>query len=262
VKGDETVSDNTAGWYQASEFSELTGVTVRALHHYDRLGLLRPARRTRAGYRLYSERDVARLEQIVALKFIGFSLNEIKAILDRNGLELPAMLRMQREIISRKRRHLDSAIAAIARAERAVRERGEADLETFKQIIEVMNMDNNTNWMMQYYSEEARRKIEERGKDWTPEKQAQAEADWAALFKDIDAAMKEGVDPSSERAQQLAARWDDLIRGFTGGDPEVAAGLQRLYADKSNWPATFEQPFKNEHASFVSKARAQRQKGS
>ena len=142
------MSERGAGWYQASEFAELTGVTVRALHHYDRLGLLRPARRTRAGYRLYGERDVARLEQIVALKFIGFSLKEIKTILDRKGLELPAMLAMQREIISRKRRHLDSAVAAIERAERALSERGEADLETFKQIIEVMNMDNNTNWMM------------------------------------------------------------------------------------------------------------------
>jgi DNA-binding transcriptional MerR regulator len=256
------VNDKAGRWYQASEFAELTGVTVRALHHYDRLGLLRPSSRTRAGYRLYGERDVARLEQIIALKFIGFSLKEIKTILDREALDLPTMLRLQREIIARKRQHLDSAIAAIERAERMVSERGEADVETFKQIIEVMNMDNNTNWMMQYYSEEARQKIEERAKDWTPEKQAKASADWAALFKDINAAIADGADPASERAQQLAARWDELIRGFTGGDPEIAAGLRRLYADQSNWPTTFEKPFNDEHAVFVSKARALHQKGS
>ena len=63
--------------FQAREFAALTGVTVRTLHHYDRLGLLKPSRYTRAGYRLYSERDLSRLEQIVALKFIGFSLKEI-----------------------------------------------------------------------------------------------------------------------------------------------------------------------------------------
>jgi len=262
VKGDQTVSDQAGRWYQASEFAQLTGVTVRALHHYDRLGLLRPSRRTRAGYRLYGERDVARLEQIVALKFIGFSLKEIKMIVDRDALDLTAMLRLQRETILRKRRLLDSAVAAIERAELAINERGEADLETFKQIIEVMNMENNTNWMMQYYSEEARQKIEARAKDWTPEKQAKASADWAALFKDVDAAIAEGVDPASERAQQLAARWDELIRGFTGGDPEIAAGLRKLYADQSNWPATFQKPFNDEHATFVSKARAHQQKGS
>jgi len=55
--------DKNERWYQAGEFVELIGVTVRAPHHYDRLGLLRPARRNRAGYRLYSVRDAARLEQ-------------------------------------------------------------------------------------------------------------------------------------------------------------------------------------------------------
>ena len=248
------------GWYQASEFAELTGVTVRALHHYDRLGLLRPARRTRAGYRLYADRDVARLEQIVALKFIGLSLKEIKTVLEGEALDLATTLRLQREIISRKRGALDRAIAAIERAERMIGAQGEAPLDAFKQIIEVINMENDTNWMMQYYSEAARKKIEERAKDWTPEKQAKAQADWAALFKDVEAAMAEGVDPASERAQQLATRWDDLIRGFTGGDPEVMAGLKRLYADQANWPTTFEQPFRNDHAAFVNQARAHRQK--
>ena len=64
--------------FQAREFAELTGVTVRTLHHYDRLGLLKPSGRTAAGYRLYGERDFARLQQIITLKFIGFPLNQIK----------------------------------------------------------------------------------------------------------------------------------------------------------------------------------------
>ncbi|MFL6276953.1 MAG: MerR family transcriptional regulator [Blastocatellia bacterium] len=256
------MSNTVAGWYRASEFAELTGVTVRALHHYDRLGLLRPARRTRAGYRLYAARDVARLEQIVALKFIGLSLKEIKTVLEGEALDLATTLRLQREIISRKRGHLDRAIAAIERAERMIGAQGEAPLDAFKQIIEVINMENDTNWMMQYYSEAAQQKIQERAKDWTPEKQAKAQADWAALFKDVEAAMAEGLDPASERAQQLATRWDDLIRGFTGGDPEVTAGLKRLYADQANWPTTFEQPFRNDHAAFVNQARAHRQKES
>lgn len=63
--------------YQVHEFADLAGVTVRALHHYDRLGLLR-ARRTDAGYRLYTARDLERLEQIVALKFFGLPLKQIK----------------------------------------------------------------------------------------------------------------------------------------------------------------------------------------
>jgi MerR family transcriptional regulator, thiopeptide resistance regulator len=170
------------------------------------------------------------------------------------------MLRLQRDIIARKRRHLDSAIAAIKRAEQIVNERGQADVEAFKQIIDVINMENNMNWMMQYHTEEARRKIEERTKEWTPEKQVQRSADWAALFKEVDAAIADGTDPASEHAQQLAARWDELVRGFTGDDPEVIAGLKRLYADQANWPSTFKKPFKDEQAAFVNQARACRRK--
>ena len=72
---------------RAREFADLAGVTVRTLHHYDRLGLLK-ARRSDTGYRLYSERDLERLEQVVALKFLGVPLKQIKALLDGEPLEL------------------------------------------------------------------------------------------------------------------------------------------------------------------------------
>ena len=98
------------------EFAEQAGVTVRALHHYDRLGLLRP-RRNGSGYRLYGPRELERLEQIVALKFIGIPLKQIKAVLDRNGSNLPEALRMQRTVLEEKRRMLDGAIQAIRKAE-------------------------------------------------------------------------------------------------------------------------------------------------
>jgi DNA-binding transcriptional MerR regulator len=91
---------------RAHEFAELTGVTVRALHHYDSLGLLRP-RRTASGYRMYGERELERLEQIVALKFIGIPLKQIKAMLDREAPELAEALRMQRSVLEQKRRLLD-----------------------------------------------------------------------------------------------------------------------------------------------------------
>src|SRR5919197_6496338 len=101
--------------FQARNFAKLTGVSVRTLHHYDRLGLLKPSRYTRAGYRLYSEGDFARLEQIVALKFIGFSLKEIKNILKRGSSDLAQALRQQREAIIEKRNRLDLAVHAIQR---------------------------------------------------------------------------------------------------------------------------------------------------
>lgn len=77
--------------YRAREFAQLAGVTVRTLHHYDRLGLLKP-RRAETGYRLYRTGD---LERIVALKFLGIPLKRIGTLLDRGALELPDALRTQ-----------------------------------------------------------------------------------------------------------------------------------------------------------------------
>jgi DNA-binding transcriptional MerR regulator len=91
------------------EFAERAGVTVKTLHHYDRVGLLRP-QRTRAGYRVYTSSDLVRLEQILALKTIGVSLKDIRALLDRDGLPLPAIFRQQREVLEEKRRLLDRTI--------------------------------------------------------------------------------------------------------------------------------------------------------
>jgi len=111
------MTNSTEKLFQAREFAGLTGVTVRTLHHYDRLGLLKPSRYTRAGYRLYCERDFARLEQIVTLKFIGFSLKEIKNILNHSSFDLATALRRQREAIEEKRSKLELAIQSIQRAE-------------------------------------------------------------------------------------------------------------------------------------------------
>jgi DNA-binding transcriptional MerR regulator len=215
------------------EFGKLAGVTVRALHHYDRLGLLRP-RRTEAGYRVYCARDLERLEQIVALKFLGIPLKQIKAM-ERAELELPDALRMQRTVLEEKRKLLDRAILAIKAAERSIAPGRPADSALLTKIIEVIEMQNDNSWTEKYYSPEARAKIDERKKEWTPELQAQVSKQWTELFADVEAALDE--DPASEKAQALAARWKALVAGFTGGDPEIGKGLNKLYADRPNWPA-------------------------
>jgi DNA-binding transcriptional MerR regulator len=239
--------------YQASEFAKLTGVTVRALHHYDRLGLLKPSGRTGAGYRLYGVRDVARLQQIVTLKFIGLSLKQIKAALDRDSFNLSTALRLQREILGEKRRQLEMAIGAIEKAERVMSSNGEPDWETFAKIIEVINMQNEWDWVKKYYTEEQLQELSQRA---TPELLEQAQHDWAVLLKEVNAAISEGVDPSSERAQSLAARWSALIESFTGGNPGIAQSLSNLYKDQANWPAHAQKPFSDDAMTFINKARA------
>ena len=237
--------------YLPHEFAKRAGVTVRALHHYDRLGLLKPSCRTGAGYRVYTDRDFARLEQIVALKFIGFPLFQIRDFLRRKDADLSAALRQQREILAEKKRHLERAIQAIERAEKAVSAGGEPDWEPFRKVIEVIQMQTRKDWMKKYYSEEQLASLRQR---WSPEVQAESERGWAELARDVEAAIAKGVDPTSDTGQELARRRQALINLFTGGDPGMEDNLRKLYADRANWPATFQKPYSDAMDKFLCEA--------
>jgi DNA-binding transcriptional MerR regulator len=219
--------------YRVNEFASLAGVTVRALHHYDRLGLLKPGRRTASGYRLYGERDLARLEQIVVLKFIGLPLKQIRALL-KGESAIRETLRRQQRVLAEKRKLLDAAIAAIAKAERSLEAAGGPDWMAFQKIIKEIEMQNGSEWTNKYYSAGAKAKVEERKKLWSPELQTKVSRQWSELFADIEAALDE--DPASAKAQALASRWRELLAGFTGGDPEIQRGLNQMWADQPNWP--------------------------
>jgi DNA-binding transcriptional MerR regulator len=243
--------------YRVQEFAELAGVTVRSLHHYDRLGLLKP-RRTAAGYRLYSLHDLERLEQIVALKFLGIPLKQIGTLFNCEARSLPQALLTQRRVLEEKRRLLDNAISAIREAEQATRPGERPDSAVLKKIIEVIEMQDNMDWSKKYYSEEAQDRIEERKPLWSPENQERWSRQWSDLFRDVEAAL--GEDPASERARALAARWKELVEAFTGRDPQITAGLSKMYQDKPNWPASMQermQPFSNQKVwEFIQKASA------
>lgn len=246
--------------YQVQEFARLAGVTVRALHHYDQLGLLQP-KRSNSGYRRYSLGDLGRLEQIVALKFLGIPLKQIRTLLDRNA-RLADALRRQRAALEQKRRLLDRAIEAIRQAETAARPGEPPDAALLQKIIEVIEMQNDTNWMRKYYSNEAWAKIEKHPQPWTPELQERISREWTELLRDAEAVL--GEDPASPKAQALADRWTGLVEEFTQGDPNVTAGVRNLYQDRANWPAEFQQqmkPFSNPKVwQFIQQALALRKK--
>jgi DNA-binding transcriptional MerR regulator len=230
--------------YRIHEFAELTGVTVKALHHYDRLGLLKP-QRALSGYRLYVERDLERLEQIVALKFLGFPLQEIKAVLDRAALKLPEALRMQRQALQEKQKLLARAMRAITAVEKVLDSGKTATPAILKRLIEVINMQNSIDAMKKYYSEEAWAKV-------GPRYEGEFSQEWIDLYRDLEAAL--GEDPASEKVQALAVRWLAL----SSGDPEVREGAIKAWADRKNWPAAMQQRIADFHlekiAPFIAQA--------
>lgn len=227
--------------YQIHEFAALAGVTVRALRHYDRLGLLKPGRTKPAGlgagYRHYSDRDLEKLEQIIALKFLGFPLKQIRTILERAasgaapdaGSDMAEALGRQRRALEEKQTLLGRAIRAIQAAEAGA----SADPALLKKVIGVLNMQDGIEAMKKYYStEEAwekRRRYYEQGP--SPE--------WQALYRDVNAALND--DPGSDRAQALAECWLDLSIRAAKGDPELQTDSPTAWMDRDHWPPAMKQ---------------------
>ena len=98
---------------KVKEVSQLTGVSVRTLHHYDDIGLLTPDRTKEAGYRLYSDDNLATLQQILFFRELGFSLKKIKELLTSPLFDRAEAFEMQRKMLLEKRRQLDSMINTI-----------------------------------------------------------------------------------------------------------------------------------------------------
>lgn len=248
--------------YRIQAFAELAGVTVRALHHYDRLALLKP-KRTRAGYRLYGAPELQRLEQIVALKFLGLPLRQIKAVLDRDSRSLADVLRAQRRALEAKRRRLDRAIGAIADAEASIQPGRPAESAMLKRIIEVIEMSDQTEEMKKYYTDEAWAELTRRREtmnDTLRDIAMEGTRKWQALYQDITASLD--ADPAGPVAQGLLQRWQALVEEFTGGNQGVKEGLGRAWQDRANWSVEMKrnsEPFGDPRVwEFIRKAGAAR----
>jgi DNA-binding transcriptional MerR regulator len=203
--------------FTVSQIARRTGLTVRTLHHYEAKGLLEPAARSAAGYRLYGERELLRLQHIASLKALGFPLTEIRACLDADAPSLSEALTRQvdrlRTVVVRQQ-HLLSRLEQVARQAAA----GESiDTESLLNSIEA------STFMEKYFSPEQLQTIKQRADEVGPERIRAVELAWPDVIAGMRAAFQLGKDPACEEVQTLARRWRSLVREFTGGD----AGIQR-----------------------------------
>jgi DNA-binding transcriptional MerR regulator len=225
-----------SGTYRIGEFAELAGVTVRALHHYDRIGLLKP-QRGNSGNRLYRLQDLERLEQIAALKFLGIPLQEIKLLLKHGPLTLIDSLHVQLQALAEKRSLIDRAITAIEAAEKVIRSGQTTDASILRKIIEVIDMQPQENFMRKYYTEQAwieRAQLREHWEHAPAETRERWRQASQQLFIEIEAAVD--LDAASEEAQALTKRWLQLAETAHGGNDAIRAGNLKAWNDWLSWP--------------------------
>lgn len=203
------------------ELAKRTGLTVRALHHYDELGLLEPSERTFAGHRLYSEAEVRRLYRIVALRELGLSLAEVGELLDRDDANPLALVR----------RHL-AEVDRRLEAERDLRtrlEQIESTLERLEQptVADYVNAIERMTTMQQHYTPEQLDYLAKRREELGDDAIHEVEDEWPRLYGEARELMNAGAEPSDPEMQRIAARMRELIAMFHGGDE----GVKRAQAE-------------------------------
>ncbi|MCY1021386.1 MerR family transcriptional regulator [Pyxidicoccus sp. MSG2] len=220
-----------------SQVARLAKVSVRALHHYDEIGLLSPSERSEAGYRLYTQADLQRLQQVLFFRELEFPLEEIRRILGDPSFDLRSALRMQRQLLSERAARLDALLGAVDSALDAL-EKGKTmdqekmfeafgDFDPTKYEAEVKERWGDT----EAYRESARRSARYTKQDWQ-EMKAELDRIQQALAEQLDA----GRAPSEPAAMDLAEQWRQHIsKWFYPCSYAMHRGLGEMYVSDSRF---------------------------
>jgi DNA-binding transcriptional MerR regulator len=215
------------------EVARATGLSVRALHHYEELGLLRPARRTARGHREYGDRELLRLQQVLSLRALGLSLREIGRMLSRRDTVALDVIerhvaRVRGELAERARllRRLEDVAARLRAGEKPTAE------QLLRAIEESVMIDRPT--LSKYFTPEQQAQLVARRRHDGPDRaRADAEA-WRRAIADVRAARDAGRTPADPALAPVAAQWIALLSDLGADDPEVSASLAAMYRGESH----------------------------
>jgi len=216
-------------WY-VKKFSKLTNISVRTLHHYDKIDLLKPSVRLPNGYRLYSETDLFKLEQIVALKFFGFNLARIKVLVESRTtvlehLELQQKFLQDQILYFRDISQILDVIIKKSSKEKSV------NWNNINQLIGAFKMikELKKSWEGQVYTDEQLKQLAELQQKYTKRETAFYQKRWEEIAKII----KENLDqdPAGPIGRNLAESWINLVNEVYGNYPDLRKTMVKAYKE-------------------------------
>jgi DNA-binding transcriptional MerR regulator len=225
------------------EVAALAGVTVRTLHHYDRIGLLTPSERTAAGYRRYTASDLDRLHRILVYRELGFPLEEVATLLDDPDADPAQHLRRQLRLLKDRLGRTQAMVEAV-----------EKEMEAYQMGIQLSPEERfevfGENDPAQYEAEaeerwgetEAYEQSQRRTASYTKDDWLRIKAEGEDVEQRFAAALRAGVPADSEEAMDLAeAHRQQISRNFYDCPPEMHAGLGQMYVEDERFTAHYEE---------------------
>ena len=215
------------GFMTVGEVARKTGVTVRTLQYYDKEGLLSPSAESEGGRRLYTDKDLVMLHQIVSLKSLGFSLEDIKGRLI--SLETPAdvanALTEQADDIRQKIEQLTASLSAIEQLKAEVLQMQTVNFKKYADIITNLQMKNDSYYLIKRFDDDTLDHIRSR---FNKESGLDFMDRFNRLSDEIVQLQKENVPPESDKCQQVVKEYWNLIMEFTNGDMSMLPKLMEV----------------------------------
>ena len=230
----------TSATYTVGRLAKMAGVSVRTLHHYDRIGLLHPSSRTEGGYRRYGEEELLRLQQILFFKELGLSLDEIRDILDDPGFDLVAALHQHRALLQQRAARLSRLLETVDKTIRRLTE------DTMTMNDEEL-YEGFTPEQRERYPREARERYGDEVVEASEQKLRKLpKAEWNAIKAEGDAISRRLADlvglaaPGAPEVQALVAQHHAWIEHFYPAPAGVYTGLAELYTDNPEFRAHYD----------------------
>ena len=229
------------GYMTTGEIAKKMNVTVRTLQYYDEEGILSPSAESEGGRRLYTHKDMVKLQHIQSLKFLGFSLKDIKDRLPSIDTpeEVSRMLIGQAKEIREKIKHLRSVLESTEALNEEVALMGSVDWERYGDIIALLQEKNDGYWIVKYLSDELAESVRERSNHENSLKMAKK---YKALTKEVSNLQKNGYTPESQQGEALAEKWWNYVLEFTEGDMSLLSELLIMgeAVDDNEWVDRYE----------------------
>ena len=226
--------------YTVKQLSELAGVSVRTLHYYDEIGLLRPSQVGANSYRYYDEAAVLRLQQILFYREIGLELMQIKDVLDSPHFDLVTALKSHRAALQDKSERLQKLLATVDQTlQHLMGETTMSKRQLFEAFSEEKQKDYEREARLQYGPDHVNASI----KRWNGYTEAQREAighEGNTVYHDLVAAIEAGKSPLDAGVQALLERWHNHIRHFYEPTLDILRGLGETYVSSPDFRKNFD----------------------
>lgn len=225
--------------YTVKQLAELSGITVRTLHHYDEIGLLKPAFVARNGYRYYEEAELVRLQQILFFRELSLPLEDIKRIMSQPDLDIVAILRDQRRLMQLKRSRLNGLIKAIERTiTNMMNDKKTPDEELYDAFkdddIRAYQDEAKERWGNTEAYKESMAKVH----TMTKKEMEKLKEDGRAFTKRLAESMDKGI--YDAEVQALIAKHHEGINFFYACGYDMYRGLGRMYVDDPRFTAYYD----------------------